>query len=54
MAAKILDDGDHIKTGDDGFGALVYLDDKSTIKIHTPERIVSQNSGQQQCTVGQN
>ena len=33
MAAKILDDGDHIKTGEDGFGALVYLDDKSTIKI---------------------
>ena len=31
--AKVLNDGDHIQTGDDGFGALVYLDDKSTIKV---------------------
>ena len=31
--AKVLNDGDHIQTGSDGFGALVYLDDKSTIKI---------------------
>mgnify|MGYP001322588728 CR=1 FL=1 len=31
--AKALNDGDHIQTGSDGFGALVYLDDKSTIKI---------------------
>ena len=31
--AKVLNDGDHIQTGDDGFGALVYIDDKSTIKI---------------------
>ena len=31
--AKVLNDGDHIQTGNDGFGALVYLDDKSTIKI---------------------
>ena len=31
--AKVLNDGDHIRTGSDGFGALVYLDDKSTIKI---------------------
>ena len=33
LPAKSLNDGDHIQTGDDGFGALVYLDDKSTIKI---------------------
>ena len=33
LPAKVLDDGDHIETGVDGFGALVYLDDKSTIKI---------------------
>ena len=33
LPAKVLDDGDHIATGKDGFGALVYLDDKSTIKI---------------------
>ena len=31
--AKVLNDGDHIQTGSDGFGALVYLDDKSTIKV---------------------
>jgi len=31
--AKTLNDGDHIQTGNDGFGALVYLDDKSTIKV---------------------
>ena len=31
--AEILNDGDHIQTGSDGFGALVYLDDKSTIKV---------------------
>ena len=31
--AKVLNDGDHIQTGEDGFGALVYLDDKSTIKV---------------------
>ena len=31
--AIVLNDGDHIKTGNDGFGSLVYLDDKSTIKI---------------------
>ena len=30
--AEVLNDGDHIQTGSDGFGALVYLDDKSTIK----------------------
>ena len=33
LPAKSLNDGDHIQTGDDGFGALVYLDDKSMIKI---------------------
>ena len=33
LPAKVLDDGDHIETGEDGFGALVYLDDKSTIKV---------------------
>ena len=33
LPAKSLNDGDHIQTGNDGFGALVYLDDKSTIKI---------------------
>ena len=33
LPAKALNDGDHIKTGDNGFGALVYLDDKSMIKI---------------------
>lgn len=31
--AEVLNDGDHIQTGSDGFGALVYLDDKSTIKV---------------------
>ena len=31
--AELLNDGDHIQTGIDGFGALVYLDDKSTIKV---------------------
>ena len=31
--AAVLNDGDHIQTGSDGFGALVYLDDKSTIKV---------------------
>ena len=31
--AKTLNDGDHIQTGNEGFGALVYLDDKSTIKV---------------------
>ena len=31
--AELLNDGDHIQTGSDGFGALVYLDDKSTIKV---------------------
>ncbi len=31
--AVVLNDGDHIQTGNDGFGALVYLDDKSTIKV---------------------
>ena len=31
--AEVLNDGDHIQTGNDGFGALVYLDDKSTIKV---------------------
>jgi len=31
--AKVLNDGDHIQTGRDGFGALVYLDDKSMIKV---------------------
>ncbi len=33
LPAKSLNDGDHIQTGNDGFGALVYLDDKSMIKI---------------------
>ena len=33
LPAKSLNDGDHIQTGDDGFGALIYLDDKSMIKI---------------------
>ena len=33
LPAKALNDGDHIQTGDDGFGALVYLDDKSMVKI---------------------
>ena len=33
LPAKSLNDGDHIQTGDDGFGAMVYLDDKSMIKI---------------------
>ena len=33
LPAKSLNDGDHIQTGDDGFGAIVYLDDKSMIKI---------------------
>ena len=33
LPAKSLNDGDKIQTGDDGFGALVYLDDKSMIKI---------------------
>ena len=33
LPAKTLNDGDHIQTGDDGFGALVYLDDKTRIKI---------------------
>ena len=33
LPAKSLNDGDHIQTGEDGFGAIVYLDDKSTIKI---------------------
>ena len=32
--AKTLNDGDHIQTGSDGFGALVYLDDKSIIKVN--------------------
>ena len=31
--AEVLNDGDHIHTGSDGFGALVYLDDKSIIKV---------------------
>ena len=31
--AETLNDGDHIQTGNDGFGALVYLDDKSIIKV---------------------
>ena len=33
LPAKSLNDGDHIQTGEDGFGAIVYLDDKSMIKI---------------------
>ena len=33
LPAKALNDGDHIQTGDNGFGALVYLDDKSMVKI---------------------
>ena len=31
--AEVLNNGDHIQTGSDGFGALVYIDDKSTIKV---------------------
>ena len=41
--AKVLNDGDHIQTGSDGFGALVYLDDKSTI-IEIKEKLVANMS----------
>lgn len=30
---RVLKDKDHLKTGQDGFAILVYLDDKSTLKI---------------------
>lgn len=35
----VLDDGDRIRTGDDGFVALVFTDDKSQVKIRPNSEI---------------
>ena len=32
-AGSILDDGDKIRTGKSGFVAIIFIDDKSTLKI---------------------
>ena len=32
-AGSILDDGDKIRTGSSGFVAIIFIDDKSTLKI---------------------
>ena len=39
-AGLILDDGDKIRTGNSGFVAIIFIDDKSTLKIKQSSEVV--------------
>lgn len=41
-AGTIIADGDKIKTGNDGFAAIIYIDDKSMVKVKENTEIVIQ------------